>query len=136
MSEQRSIEEILTESHTIAVVGASSNSEKAAHRIPLALQGMGFRIIPVNPHADELFGEVVHRSLSTITERIDIVDVFRPSAETADVARQAVAAGARVVWLQLGITSSQAREVAVSAGLDYVEDRCLMVEAAKRLPAG
>lgn len=125
------MDEILTRSRTIAVVGASSNSEKAAHRIPRALQGMGYRIIPVNPHAEVLFGEVVHRSLSTIEEPIDIVDVFRPSDQTPDVARQAVAVGARAVWLQLGITSGEARQIAESAGLDFVENHCLMVEAAR-----
>jgi len=125
------MEEILTQSHTIAVVGASSNDEKAAHRIPLALQGMGYRIIPVNPHAETLFGEVVHRSLRTIEEPIDIVDVFRPSDQTPDVARQAVAVGARAVWLQLGITSDEARQIAESAGLDFIENHCLMVEAAR-----
>jgi len=125
------MEEILTQSHTIAVVGASSNDEKAAHRIPLALQGMGYRIIPVNPHAETLFGEVVHRSLRTIEEPIDIVDVFRPSDQTPDVARQAVAVGARAVWLQLGIASDEARQIAESAGLDFIENHCLMVEAAR-----
>jgi len=125
------MDEILTQSRTIAVVGASSNAEKAAHRIPLALQEMGYRIIPVNPHAGTLFGEVVHRSLSTIEGPIDIVDVFRPSDQTPDVARQAVAVGARAVWLQLGITSDEARQIAESAGLDFIENHCLMVEAAR-----
>lgn len=131
MNQARSMEQLLTQSQTIAVVGASSDPQKAAHRIPLALQRMGYRIIPVNPHADVLFGEVVHRSLSTIEEPIDMVDVFRPSDQTPEVARQAVAIGAKAVWLQLGITSADAREIAESAGLDFVENHCLMVEAAK-----
>jgi hypothetical protein len=96
------------------------------------LQREGYRIIPVNPIADELLGEPVHRSLTTIDEPIDLVDVFRPSKDAADVVRAAIAVGAKAVWLQTGITSDEGRALAAEAGIDYVEDRCLGVEVRLR----
>jgi uncharacterized protein len=126
----RSPREILETATTIAVVGASRSQEKAAGSVPLAMQAHGFRIIPVNPYADELFGERVHRSLADIPEHVDIVDVFRPAAEAASVARQAVAIGAGAVWLQQDIVSEEARRVAEEAGADYVEDFCIAVARA------
>jgi predicted CoA-binding protein len=126
----RSPREILETATTIAVVGASRSPEKAAGSVPLAMQAHGFRIIPVNPYADELFGERVHRSLADIPEHVDIVDVFRPAAEAASVARQAVAIGAGAVWLQQDIVSEEARRVAEEAGAGYVEDFCIAVARA------
>jgi predicted CoA-binding protein len=126
----RSPREILETATTIAVVGASRSPEKAAGSVPQAMQAHGFRIIPVNPYADELFGERVHRSLADIPEHVDIVDVFRPAAEAASVARQAVAIGAGAVWLQQDIVSEEARRVAEEAGADYVEDFCIAVARA------
>ena len=92
------------------------------------MQDRGWRIIPVNPHADEIVGEKVHRTLADIPEQVGLVDVFRPSEDAAEVARQAVAAGASALWLQLGISSPEARAIAAEAGLLYVEDRCLIIE--------
>lgn len=123
--------EVLEKYRVIAVVGASRSPLKEAHRIPVQMKMAGYRVIPVNPYADELFGEKVYRSLADIPEPVEIVDVFRPSAEAADVARQAVAIGAKAVWLQLGISSPEARRVAEEAGLDYVENRCIAVEMAR-----
>lgn len=108
----------------IAVVGASANQEKAAHRIPAILQQAGFDMIPVNPSVHELLGQVCYPTLAEIPQDIDLVDVFRPSAEAADIARQAVEIGAKVLWLQLGITSPEARQIAEDAGLLYLEDVC------------
>ena len=122
------VERILTSYRTITVVGASASPAKAAHSVPAYMQRHGWRIIPVNPHADEIFGEPVYRTLADVPERVGLVDVFRPSWQAADIARQAVAAGATALWLQLGIASAQARAVAEDAGLLYVEDRCLYVE--------
>ncbi|CAA9581123.1 MAG: CoA-binding domain protein [uncultured Thermomicrobiales bacterium] len=119
---------VLERSRTVAVVGLSRDPAKAAHRIPQQLQGAGFRIIPVNPHTGELLGEPAYARLADVPEPIDVVEVFRPSAEAPEIARQAVAAGARALWLQQGIASPEAREIAESAGLDYVEDRCMGVE--------
>jgi hypothetical protein len=98
--------------------------------VPYSLQRRGFRIIPVNPFADELFGERVYRSLTEVPEPIDLVDVFRPSADAPEIARQAVAAGAKALWLQLDIRSPEARRIAEAAGLEYVEDACTGVVAA------
>jgi hypothetical protein len=126
------IERVLARTGTIAVVGLSRAPHKSAHSIPAMLQDEGYRIIPVNPVADELLGEPVHRSLATIDEPIDLVDVFRPSKDAADVVRAAIAAGAKAVWLQSGITSAEGRALAAEAGIDYVEDRCLGVEVRLR----
>ena len=122
---------ILEEMSTFAVVGLSSDPTKAAHSVPAAMQAYGWRMIPVNPHADTLLGEQVYRRLADIPEPVEVVNVFRPSAEAADVTRQAVEIGAKAVWLQLGIVSAGARQIAADAGLLYVEDRCLAVERAR-----
>ena len=123
-------EQILHYAKTIAVVGASRDPNKSAGAIPHALQQRGFRVIPVNPFADTLLGERAYKSLADIPERVDVVDVFRPSAEAPAVARQAAAIGARALWLQQGLTSDEARRIAEAAGMDYVEDLCMAVEAA------
>lgn len=123
--------DVLEKYSTIAVVGASRSAVKEAHRVPRQMQMAGYRVIPVNPHADELFGERVYRTLADIPEPVEIVNVFRPSREAADVVRQAVAIGAKAVWLQLGISSEEARRLAEEAGLDYVENRCIAVEMAR-----
>ena len=122
---------ILEEMTTFAVVGLSSDPTKAAHSVPAAMQAYGWRIIPVNPHADRLLGEQVYRRLADIPEPVEVVNVFRPSAEAAEVTRQAVEIGAKAVWLQLGIESSEARRIATEAGLLFVEDRCVAVERAR-----
>lgn len=111
----------------IAVVGASRDPNKAGGSVPAGLQRRGFRIIPINPYAGTLFGERVYRSLADVPEKIDLVDVFRPAGEAADIARQAVAVGAQALWLQLEIRSDEARRIAEAAGLDYVEDECTAV---------
>jgi predicted CoA-binding protein len=121
--------EILEGATTIAVVGASRDPNKAGGSVPFGLQRRGFRIIPINPFADELFGERVYRSLSEVPDKIDIVDVFRPAGDAAEIAHQAVAVGAKAVWLQLDIRSEEARRIAETAGLDYVEDECTAVVA-------
>ena len=134
MSAVQSVDEterLLRTYDTITVVGASRDPGKEAHAIPRQMQRYGWRIIPVNPYADELFGEKAYPTLADVPEPLGLVDVFRPSADAADIVRQAVAAGATAVWLQLGITSPEARAIAEAAGVDYVEDRCLAVERAK-----
>jgi predicted CoA-binding protein len=120
-------ERALAAADTIAVVGLSRDPAKAAHAVPANLQAAGFRIIPVHPWADELLGERVYRSLTDIDEPVDLVDVFRPAAEAPEIARQAVAIGAKTLWLQQGIVSAEARRIAEEAGLAYVEDRCTAV---------
>jgi uncharacterized protein len=122
------VEQILSTYDTITVVGASANPSKAANEVPAYMAEHGWRIIPVNPHADEIVGQKVYRTLADIPEQVGLVDVFRPSENAAEVARQAVAAGASALWLQLGIRSPEARAIAEKAGLSYVEDRCLIIE--------
>jgi predicted CoA-binding protein len=119
---------ILRTYDTITVVGASRSPAKEAHGVPALMQRHGWRIIPVNPHAGEIFGERAYRTLAEVPEQVGFVDVFRPSERTPDIARQAVAAGATALWLQLGIASEETRAIAEGAGLLYVEDRCLAIE--------
>jgi predicted CoA-binding protein len=116
---------IYAETHTIAVVGASGDPSKPAHRVPRYLQGQGYRILPVNPRGGELFGEPVARSLSEVDGPVEVVEVFRPAAEAPRIAREAVEVGAKVLWLQLGIESQEAKRIAEAAGLTVVMDRCM-----------
>jgi len=122
------VERILLAYDTITVVGASRAPQKAAHSVPAHMQQRGWRIIPVNPHAVEILGEPVYRRLADVPEQVGLVDVFRPSPQTPDIARQAVAAGATALWLQSGIASEEARDIAEKANMLYVEDRCLIIE--------
>jgi predicted CoA-binding protein len=116
----------------VAVVGASRHEAKAAHAVPRALQAGGYRIIPVNPHTGRLFGERAYSSLSEIPAPVEVVLVFRPSAEAPRIAEEAVRIGAKALWLQLGLKSEEARRIAEAAGLLYVEDHCIGVERARR----
>ncbi|HEV2451876.1 MAG TPA: CoA-binding protein [Streptosporangiaceae bacterium] len=122
------VERILRTYDTITVYGASATPAKAAHYVPAHMQRHGWRIIPVNPHADVILDEPVYRTLADVPEPAGLVDVFRPSGQAPDVARQAVAAGATALWLQLGIASAEARAIAEQAGLLYVQNRCLIIE--------
>jgi predicted CoA-binding protein len=122
---------MLEDYDTITVVGLSSQPTKAAHSVPAAMQAYGWRVIPVNPHADRLLGVPAYRRLADIPEPVEFVNVFRPSADAADVTRQAVEVGAKAIWLQLGIISAEARRIAEDAGVLYVEDRCIAVERAR-----
>jgi predicted CoA-binding protein len=119
--------DIYKTTHTIAVVGASADETKAAHVIPRYLQAQGYRVLPVNPRGGVIFGEPVATSLLDLTsgEPVDVVDVFRPADEAPEIARQAVAIGAKVLWLQLGIESAQAKEIAEEGGLVVVMNRCM-----------
>ena len=134
----RSAQQILAEADVIAVVGASRYPSKPSHTVPLQMLRHGWKIIPVNPFVDEVFGVKTVKTLADIGEPVDLVDIFRPAADAVEIVRQAVAIKAPAVWLQSGIISAEARRIAVDAGLDYVEDRCLAVERAvgqlSRLP--
>jgi predicted CoA-binding protein len=125
----RSPQEILATARTIAVVGASRDALKAGGSVPAGLQRRGFRIIPINPYADTLFGERVYRSVLDVPEKIDIVDVFRPAHDAPEIASQAAAIGAKALWLQLDIRSEAARKIAEAAGMEFVEDECTAVIA-------
>lgn len=123
--------QILRDLSVIAVVGLSRDPTKAAQRVPAALQAAGFRIVPVNPEASELLGERSFATLAAVPFPIELVLVFRPARFAPAIAEQAVAVGAKAFWLQLGIASKEARQIAESAGLRYVEDRCAAVERAR-----
>jgi predicted CoA-binding protein len=116
---------IYAETRTIAVVGASADEAKPAHRIPRYLAGQGYRIIPVNPRGGEILGERARPSLAAVGEPVDVVLVFRPAEEVPAVARDAVAIGARVLWLQSGIVSEEGAAIARAGGLEVVQDRCM-----------
>jgi predicted CoA-binding protein len=124
-AEREQLLRIYAENKTIAVVGASADETKAGHRIPAYLQSQGYRLVPVNPRGGQLFGETVYHALTEIPVPVDVVDVFRPAEEAPEIARQAVAIGAKVLWLQLGIVSEEARQIAEAAGLTVVMDRCM-----------
>ena len=126
----RSAQQILAEANVIAVVGASRDPHKPSHSVPLQMLRHGWRIIPVNPFVDEVFGVKAYPTLADLDEPVDLVDIFRPAQDAVEVVRQAVAIKAPAVWLQSGIISAEARQIAEEAGIDYVEDRCLAVERA------
>jgi predicted CoA-binding protein len=123
----RSPERILAESKTIALVGASPKPWRPSHGVMRYLLAHGYRVIPVRPSCTEVLGVPCVDTLGDVDEPIDLVDVFRRPEHTPDVARDAVAVGAKALWLQLGIVSPEARSIAVAAGLDYVEDACTAV---------
>jgi len=137
MAESR---DILDTATTIAVVGASTDPAKAAFAIPRTLLGLGFRVIPVHPTARSIHGRRAYPRLADIPGPVDVVDVFRPVEEAPDVARQAVAIGAKAVWLQLGLRSPEARHIAETAGLRYVDDLCVATRAVglgiRKVPEG
>ena len=124
----RTPEEILRESRTIALVGASPNPARPSHGVMRYLLAQGYRVIPVRPaDCDEVLGVPCVETLSEIDEPIDLVDVFRRPEHTPQHAREAVEAGAKALWLQLDIRSEEARRIATEGGLDYVEDLCTAV---------
>ena len=120
-----SLRKIYAATGSIAVIGASQNAAKAAHRIPRYLQGQGYRIVPVSPRGGEILGEHAYPTLEDVDVRIDVVDVFRPPAEAASIARSAIELGARVLWFQPGTHSDEGIDLAAAAGLMVVAYRCM-----------
>ncbi|MEJ7596676.1 MAG: CoA-binding protein [Kofleriaceae bacterium] len=116
---------ILVDARTIAMVGASSNPDRASHRIMKQLLAAGYHVIPVNPKETEVLGQRAYASLRELTEPVDIVDVFRRSEDTPDIADDAIAIKAKALWLQLGVTSDEAAKRATAGGLTIVMDTCL-----------
>jgi uncharacterized protein len=130
----RTPEEILRQAKTIAVVGASPKPWRASHDVMGYLLAQGYRVIPVRPAGPkEILGVTRVSSLAELEEPPDLVDVFRRPEFCPGVAEEAVATGAKALWLQLGIVSSEARAIAERAGMDYVEDACTKVVHATRL---
>lgn len=121
----------LCDCKTIAVVGISSDPAKPSHYVPKYLQQHGYRIVPVNPRYQEVLGETCYPSLAAIPFPVDMVNVFRPAPDCPPVATDAAAIHARVLWLQLGIVSEEARRIAEAAGMTVVMDKCIKVEHAR-----
>ena len=124
----RIAERILKICRTIAVVGCSRTAGKPSHDVPMYLQNNGYRIIPVNPNADNILGEKAYAKLLDIKEPIDVVDVFRPAPEAPAIAEEAFRIGAKALWLQEGIVSEEAARIAKGHGMPFVMDRCMMKE--------
>ena len=136
------IKEILNKSKTIAMVGVSSEKKgedpknlkrKPANVVMKYMQTFGYKVIPVNPFAEgeTINGEMVVADLEKIFEKIDIVDIFRPSKETPSFARQAVKIGAKTLWLQYGIQHEEAKKISIDAKLQYIENKCIKQEYQK-----
>ncbi len=129
-------DEVMRTRSVIAVVGASKSPKKEAHRVPLYLREHGYRVIPINPSADQIFGERAYPSLESMPEEVarevEVVEVFRPSEELPQVARQVVELSRKharpyVFWAQLGLQSEEAKEILTKGGLPFVMDSCMRV---------
>lgn len=121
---------ILRDCRTIAVVGLSPKTHRDSHHVAEYLQEQGYRIVPINPQATEILGERCWPSLTEAAQHlpIDLVDVFRNSADVPPIAAEAIAIGAKALWLQLGVRHDEAAAVARAAGLQVVQERCTLVE--------
>lgn len=132
MNADRTIATILAETRTIAVVGFSSRPERAGYYVPAYLRDQGYRIIPVNPHLQNGLGEKAYPDLLSVPEPVDLVLIFRRPEEVPPVVEQAIAIGAKAVWMQLGIVNEAAAERARAAGLRVVMDACMLIEHRRR----
>lgn len=126
--EDSQIRQILEESKTVAVVGLSPKPERDSYEVAHYLQNAGYKIIPVNPMAKEILGEKVCPSLASIPEKVDIVDIFRRSEHVGPIVDEAIAIGAKTVWMQLGVANEEAAQKASAAGLNVVMDLCILRE--------
>jgi uncharacterized protein len=122
---------ILTQRRTIAVVGLSAQWHRPSYFAAKYMQDHGYRIIPVNPNYSEVLGQRCYPGLTDIPEQVGIVDCFRRASEMVPIARDAVAIGAKVLWMQLGIRNDEAASIAVDAGLDVIVDHCVKIEYAR-----
>ena len=127
------LKEILSKHKTIAMIGVSKDPKKPSTIVMKYMQKYGYKVIPVNPSAkgERILGEEVFEKLEDIKTPIDIVDVFRPSAEVFGYAKDTVNIGAKVLWLQLGIRSPEAKEMLESENIEYIENRCTKMEYQK-----
>jgi predicted CoA-binding protein len=128
LGEEAVIRRVLTGMRTWAVVGASPSRARDSNRIAALLKSRGYRVIPVNPNCDEVVGDRAYRTLSDVPEPVDVVDVFRRSDAAGAHVDEAIAIGARAVWMQLGVIDHDAAERGRAAGLDVVMDRCPAIE--------
>jgi predicted CoA-binding protein len=126
------IEKVLTQYRTVAIVGASSNPERPSYRVANFLKSQGYHIIPVTPKADKILGETVYPDLASISEPVEVVDIFRRSEEVLPVVDEAIAIGAKAIWMQEGIINEQAAAKARKAGLRVVMDHCMRKELLRK----
>ena len=126
------IDQMLSETRTIAVVGLSSDSARASNRVSRYMQSHGYRIIPVNPNESNVLGEKAYAQLEDVPEKIDLVNIFRRSEEAGRHVDEAIRLSAKAVWLQEGVIDEDAARRALDAGLDVVMDRCILKEHLKR----
>ncbi|MBA2448072.1 MAG: CoA-binding protein [Chloroflexi bacterium] len=127
-ADQATIRKIFSYAHTIAVVGLSANRLRPSFFVASYLQYRGFKIVPVNPGETEVLGERSYGSLRDIPFQVDVVDVFRAPEAVPEIAEEAIAIGARALWLQFGVIAPEAAERAAAAGVDVVMDRCMKIE--------
>jgi len=134
--QDRELKLLLGDAETIAIVGLSSKPDRPSYDVASYLQGRGYRIVPVNPTETEVLGERAYPSLREIPGdiRIDVVDVFRRAEQTPDIARDAVAIGAKVLWLQDGIVNEEAYRIASDAGLEVIMGVCIMRTRERVMP--
>ena len=127
------IKEILDKNKTIAMIGVSKDPKKPSTIVMKYMQEYGFKVIPVNPKAkgDKILGEEVFEKITDIKQKVDIIDVFRPSNEVYAIAEDAVKIGAKVLWLQLGIRDKKAKELVEKNDIDYVDNKCTKMEYQK-----
>ena len=128
MSDIETLRRILATNKVIAVVGLSADWYRPSYFAAKYMQEHGYRVVPVNPKYPEILGEKCYAALSEIPEKVDIVDVFRRTADVVPIAREAVAIGAKVLWQQLGVVNQDADRCARENGLDSVMDRCVKIE--------
>jgi predicted CoA-binding protein len=128
INSDETVKRILDDCRTIAVVGLSSKSTRPSHDVAAYMQRHGYRVIPVNPNEREVLGEKAYASLAEVPEGIDLVDVFRRSEEAGAAVDEAMAIGAKAVWLQEGVIDDAAAQRALDAGLLVVMDRCWLKE--------
>lgn len=128
VNDPAAIARILDTAHTIAVVGLSADPSRPSHGVARYMQEQGYRIIPVNPRETRILGETAYPDLTSIPGQVDLVNVFRRPTEVLPHVQEAIAIGAPAVWMQLGVVNAEARAEAEAAGLDVVEDRCILVE--------
>ena len=128
--DDKKLKEIFTESKVIALVGASAKKDKTSHIVMKYLIEFGFEVIPINPGAagQEILGQMTYKSIKEIDKKIDIVDIFRPSAEAEKIVEEAKELNPKTIWLQLGITSEKAEENAKSINANYIENSCIKTE--------
>ena len=124
---EEEIKEFLTMKN-VAVIGMSRHSEKAAHFVPKYLHEQGFNITPVNPTADEILDKKCFKEITDVPDEIDIIDVFRPSNQVLPIIKDAIKKNPKVIWLQEGIHNQEAEELARTAGIDVVFNRCMLAE--------